>query len=345
MVERNMDVADYVDPEIKNTKAARVALMKAWVERLQDGIRSTTKATQQIAAGESWPLPVLNGVIGDTLAAKNSSLALEMKLLGEAQSGKICIFVHGMCDSEKAWKLGGSDSYSSRIQEDFGFEPLYLRYNTGQHISTNGQQLAQLISELFKNAKTPIEEIIFVAHSMGGLIVRSACYYAEKAEELWVHNVDKIFFLGTPHEGNDYEKLGNLTSNILRVIPNPVTIGISMIANMRSAGIKDLRYGYLRDEDWQFHDPNTLWPRSRHPVSLLTDTKHYIILAILTEDLNNRFKQYFGDGVVMTKSAKGLSQEEDFPADHLRIINGMTHLGLLRDSRVYEQIYRWISLS
>ena len=344
MVEGEMHPAEHLISEMEK-KPGRVAMMRAWLERVQDEVRATAEKAQQIVAGEGWPVPVLNGVFGDTLAARNSSLAIEMKLLGEVQTGKLCIFVHGLCDSEKAWLPGDIDGYGAQLEQDFGFDSLYLRYNTGQHISTNGRLLAQLIDDLSNNAGTPIEEIIFIAHSMGGLVVRSACHYGQRTGEKWVSNVDKIFFLGTPHEGNDYEKIGNLTSTILRVIPNPVTWGISILANTRSAGIKDLRYGYLLDEDWQHCDANALWQNNRHAVSLLANTKHYIITAALAEDMDNGFKQYFGDGVVMAKSAKGLSLEEGFLSDHLKTISGLTHLGLLRDLRVYEQIYSWVSIA
>ena len=316
---------------------------------MQAGVKSTADAVQLIAEDKGWPLPVLNGVVGDTLAAQNSPLAIKMELFGAVQARKICILVHGVCDSEATWQFveNPEDSYGSRLRQDFGYDPLYLRYNSGLHISTNGQLLAKQISALCNNAAEPIEEIIFIGHSMGGLVVRSACHYAQQAAAPWVKTVSKIFLLGTPHQGSDYEKLGNLTSTILRTIPNPVTWGISAVGNRRSAGIKDLRFGYLLDEDWKDQDADALWRNNSHPVSLLAGTDHYIIAATLAEDADNIFTQYFGDGVVQSRSARGQTlmpgQSIPFAPEHLKTIRGLSHVGLSRDNQVYQQIHSWMT--
>ncbi len=49
--------------------------------------------------------------------------------------------------------------------------------NTGLHISDNGRRLAELLDRLDGCWPVPVEEILLVGHSMGGLINRSACHY------------------------------------------------------------------------------------------------------------------------------------------------------------------------
>ncbi len=290
---------------------------------------------------------VLNGILGDTLEAKNSRWAIPMKLLGEVRGGKLCIFVHGLCDSETAWRFSGdsNQTYGSLLDEELGYSPLYLRYNSGLHISTNGRRLAGLLREVFAKHSGSIKEIILVGHSMGGLVVRSACHYGRKARAAWVKRVRKIFLLGVPHLGTDWEKLGNLTSTILKNIPNPFTRGIAGLGNRRSAGIKDLRFGFLLDEDWQGRDCDSLWGDHRHHVPLLQGVDYYLIAAALAKQSENFLARYFGDGLVSSRSARGhsllKSKTLPFTPANFRVIKGLSHTGLARHPLVYEQIKAW----
>lgn len=305
------------------------------------------EAIQTLADIKGHPRSVLNGVIGDHLEAQDHRLAIEMELLGETPGRKLSISVHGLCDSEANWQFlnDRTRTYGSLLQKDFGHTPLYLLYNSGLHISTNGQKLAKLLSEIYEVSPNRVKEIIFIGHSMGGLVIRSACHYGQKAKAPWVKHVRKIFLLGTPHHGTDWEKIGNLTSTVLKKIPNLVTRGLAALGNKRSAGIKDLRFGYLLDEDWQGHDADALWQDNRHPVPLLNGADHYIITAILAKESDNIFAQYFGDGLVPTRSARGKHLKESktipFSPKHFKTFKDLSHVGLCHDRKVYRQIRKW----
>jgi len=58
-----------------------------------------------------------------------------------------------------------------------GVTPLYLRYNSGLHISQNGRALAALLDRLIEQ-HPGIDRLTLVGHSMGALIARSAGHYA-----------------------------------------------------------------------------------------------------------------------------------------------------------------------
>jgi len=298
--------------------------------------------------------------MGDALDAKKSPLAIKMGLLGEARSGrrphapeslalgkKTCILVHGLCDSEEVWRFSprSAKDYGSLLKKDLGYTPLYLRYNTGLHISTNGQLLARLLNKIYKTNRASIREITFIGHSMGGLVVRSACHYGQQAKAPWIQLIKKIFLLGTPHHGTDLEKLGNLTSHILKNIPNIFTMGIAALGDKRSAGIKDLRFGYLLDEDWQEQEADALWKDNRHPVPLLEGVDYYIITASLAKGPNNVIKQYFGDGLVPKRSAVGKhfrkSKTIPFLPEHSKTFHGFSHKELTHHLKVYRQIKKW----
>ncbi len=310
---------------------------------VQKSASVSIEAIEWLSEIKGRPLSVLNGVVGDTLAAQNSQYAIEMSLIGEKPGNRLCIFAHGLCASEVTWQFteDSTKDYGSLLEQDCGYTPIYVRYNSGLHISTNGQLLAQRVSELCKNSSDPIQEIIFIGHSMGGLVVRSACHYAQKANASWVKEISKIFLLATPHHGNDYEKLGNLTSKVLKLFSK----GIAKLGNKRSAGIKDLRYGYLLDEDWMEQDPDALWQDNRHPVPLLEGVDYYIIAGSLAKESDNIFAQYFGDGMVPTHTAAGRSLKKaktiPFPPNHFKMIKGLSHAGLTRHPKVYQQIRKW----
>ncbi len=318
-------------------KSATVAL-----SAVQKSASVSIEAIELLTEIKGRPLSVLNGVVGDTLAAQNSKLTIEMSLIGKKQGDRLCICVHGLCASEASWQFfeDPTKSYGSLLEKDCGYAPINVIYNSGLHISTNGQLLAKLVSELCNNSSDPINEIIFIGHSMGGLVVRSACHYAQKSNAPWIKKISKVFLLGTPHHGNDYEKLGNLTSKVLKLVP-----AIAKLGNKRSAGIKDLRFGYLLDEDWLEQDPDTLWQDNRHPVHLLEEVDYYVIAGSLAKESDNIFTQYFGDGMVPAHTAAGRSLRKSktipFLRKHFKMIKGVSHQGLARHSKVYQQIRKW----
>jgi triacylglycerol lipase len=292
-------------------------------------------------------LSVVNGVIGDTLEAKESPLAIKMRLLGEPRGKKLCILVHGLFDTVHTWRFTSKPArdYGSLLKKDLGYTPLYLAYNTGLHISTNGQALSKLLTKAYKKDPARVQEIIFIGHSMGGLVIRSACHYAQKTHAPWVKHVKKIFFLSTPHLGSDWEKLGHFTTIILHLVPSLFTKGFAIFGNKRSAGIKDLRFGYLLDEDWQGQREKAIWHDNRHPVPLLPGVDYYNLASILAKDTKNFFSDYFGDGLVHMRSAAGKSflkaKTLPFLPEHFKIFKGFSHTQATHDGKIYRQIRSW----
>ncbi len=87
--------------------------------------------------------------------------------------------------------------------------------------------------------------------------------------------------------------------------PPRVTRLVGRGLRRRSAGIKDLRFGALVEEDWSSHDPDALcWPR-RHPVPLLPTADHYVIAGTLASRIDHPAAPALGDPLVTSFSAKG----------------------------------------
>lgn len=243
-----------------------------------------SKVLTQLSQGLNVSIPVLNGIFGDYLATTNNELAIQAGFYIENQkvdfqatsfatqypilTSKVCILIHGLVADEHYWEYGESHehNYGNKLQSDLGYTPFFFRYNSGKHISENGKELSTTLQELVEGYPIPIDQIIFLGHSMGGLVARSGCYYGQQEQKSWLSLLEKIILIGSPHLGAPLEKWGNAISNILKAIPRPYLKLAGDVANLRSAGIKDLRYGNTIDEDWKNIDPDLWLTNLRTPI-------------------------------------------------------------------------------
>ncbi|MEN8122623.1 MAG: hypothetical protein ABFS35_19940 [Bacteroidota bacterium] len=312
---------------------------------------------------ESFPareavLSALNGVLGDYLAKKKNPLAISMKfrkngneISNEDQKldenirkagGKIVVMVHGSCMNDLQWNRKGHD-HGTALANDFGYFPIYLHYNTGCHVSLNGREFANLLETFIKKIPQSTE-LIIIAHSMGGLVSRSACSYGKHLEHKWLNQLRKIIFLGTPHHGAPLEQAGNWIDNILEI--SPYSKPFSRLGKIRSAGITDMRYSNLLDEDWLGRDRFELSKDQRIPIPLPESVQCYTIAAIIGEEPGILINNVVGDGLVPLNSALGHHKNPEihllFPETHQWIGRNMKHLDLLNNPDVYEKIKKWI---
>src|SRR5271167_4990910 len=245
-----------------------------------------------VSRGREAALAALNGVVGDHLTETGNPLALRMQFrrdgrvltldepaLAEAYpdaTGKLAVLVHGLCMSDLQWARQNHD-HGAALARDLGYTPVYLSYNSGLHISTNGRAFAEALEALVAGWPARIEDFVIVGHSMGGLVARSACLYGEAAGHLWREKLRKLVFLGTPHHGAPLERIGNWVDVILG--KTRYAAAFARLGQIRSAGVTDLRYGNLMDEDWQSHDRFARAPDRRRAVPLPDRVACYAIAA------------------------------------------------------------------
>lgn len=310
--------------------------------------------------GESAPgaehdavLAVLNGVLGDYLLETDNPLAIEMQLrrdgeplhlddpdeLGAALSdatGKLLVMVHGSCMNDRQWRRDGHD-HGEALARDLGSTRVDVRYNSGLHVSINGDALAQQLEHLVDVWPVPLEEITIVTHSMGGLVARSACRAAELAGHRWRGLLRSMVFLGTPHHGAPLERGGNWIDVLLGT--NRYSAPLARLGKIRSAGVTDLRFGNVLEEHWQGRDRFDMSDDIRSPVALPRDVACYAVAG----DLENGS----GDGLVPVTSALGVHRDASltlaFPEGQTFTAIGAGHLDLLGREDVYEAMRDWLS--
>ena len=306
----------------------------------------------------------LNGVLGDYLASTNNPLAVSMQWRSQGiplaaekaalatafpkASGKVLVLVHGLCMSDQQWLRqveNGDHDHGMALARDLGYTPIYLRYNSGLHISANGRVFAAMLESLLASWPVPVEELVILTHSMGGLVARSAHHYGKIAGHKWPAHLNSLIFLGTPHHGAPLERGGHWVDTILGV--SPYTAPFARLGKIRSAGITDLRFGDLRDEDWQGHEQHKRTKAEKHALPLPTETRSFAIAATTGKrkgDLNDRL---LGDGLVPLASALGQhanpALDLAIPAERQWVGYEMNHMDLLSEIDVYARIKQWLA--
>jgi len=249
--------------------------------------------------------------------------------------------VHGLGETEEAWNLGGARHvpYAFRLQAELGYTPLHVRYNTGRHISENGRELGQLLDRLGAAWPMDVQDVVLIGHSMGGLVARSACHYSNGCE--WCSKVRHVFTLGAPHRGAPLEQAASAASAALARLPE--TSGLAKALNARSAGIKDLRYGYLVDECWLDQDCDAFMRNTSREIPFLRTARHYFLCATLSHEPNAPMGRIIGDLLVLQPSAwgqEGRGKRLLFGIEHYHHLGGANHFHLLNHPAIYAQIRR-----
>jgi len=300
-------------------------------------------------------LAALNGVLGDRLEASGNPLAIPLQFRCDGRvldprqetGDRILLLVHGLCRSDLQWLRKGHD-HGARLAAELGFRSVYAHYNSGRAIATNGRELAERLEALVRAWGEPVSAIVVVAHSMGGLVMRSACQVAEMAGLTWRGKLRSIVFLGTPHLGAPLERGGNWVT--LALDKTAYTAAFARLGRIRSAGITDLRHGEFAEQTSGHHEDRCARQRGRGVALPLPEgVTCYAVAATLAKgaEAQTAAKTVIGDGLVPLASALGddidPARALAIPSDRRFIAYGINHLDLLDRGEVYEQIRVWLA--
>ena len=297
-------------------------------------------------------LGVLNGAVGDYLLRTGNGLATPMTFVRDgapvapaavAGGRRLVVLVHGLMCTEAVWELPDGSDYGTLLARDLGYAPLYVRYNTGLPIPENGLLLSRLLDALVDASPGPVDELLLLGFSMGGLVVRSACHVATGAGSAWLPAVRRAIYVATPHLGAPAERVGRALSRLLGAIDDPYTRLAAQLGDLRSDGIKDLGDADLRHEDRARRRPTIALRDPRHPVPLLPQIRHHLVAGALPRD--PRLAALFGDGIVPIASGTdghfAGGAEAALPPDHVKVLGGVAHLSLAHHPDVYAHIRAW----
>jgi hypothetical protein len=332
----------------------RAGAQAASVSRPPDAPALDSGAKGRFAVG------ALNGAFGDTLRARRSALALEMAVrvggrpvaptrgaLAQAfpnATPRLAVFLHGLCETEDAWNRGAARStpYGRRMRVELGYTPVFVRFNSGRHISENGRELARLLDRVCDAWPVDVSEIALIGHSMGGLVARSACHYGAGGAAIGA--VRHVIALGSPHHGAQLERLAHGAGAAMNRLPE--TRAMAGALQIRSVGIRDLYHGYLVDEDWENFDPDAFLVAAAREIPFLSSASHYFVAATLTREPHSLVSRAFGDLLVSLPSAwahRRRTERLRFPLEHYRSVGGANHFDLLNHPAIGAQLVRWLS--
>lgn len=313
-------------------------------------------------------LAALNGVLGDYLQRSRNPLAQPMELRHKGvvlplscgataaavstpaahmavagAKSRLLIMIHGLCMSDRDWAHDGYD-HGEFLAQALDASLLCLRYNSGRHVSVNGREFAQRMEALVATWPVPVEDIILVGHSMGGLVARSACRHAERVELEWRKQLGALVFLGTPHQGAPLERVGNRLQAVVGGLPYAAPL--ARLGAVRSAGVTDLRYGNLADEDWTRDNRFARNEDTRAPLGLPHDVPCLAVAGTLGNCRGDATDRAFGDGLVPVASALGEHAQPgrrlDF-AEADRVLYCCTgHFALLTRRDLGQRVAAWL---
>lgn len=360
-----------IAPPVGAPRGGRIGGISGLVYRSVRGITRAVGAGLDVGLGRLAPLldrrglpgpgreamlAALNGVLGDYLEASGNPLAIPMQLRWQDQplvlggagpsvgptGGRLLVLLHGLCMNDLQWRRDGHD-HGAALAAELGYAPIYLRYNSGRRISSNGRELAGLLQRLLDSWPEPVTGLTLLGHSMGGLLARSAIHYATEAGLAWPTRLEALACLGSPHHGSPLERAGNRVDMLLGI--SPYSAPFTRLGMIRSAGIQDLRHGNLLDEDWCRQ--GTAHPAdARRHLPLPQGPRCFLLAASKQKAAGTSARGPAGDGLVPVNSALGRHPQRArclrVAAGHRAIHYGLNHFELLGNRDVYARLRRWL---
>jgi pimeloyl-ACP methyl ester carboxylesterase len=255
---------------------------------------------------------------------------------------RLLVLLHGLCMNDLQWQRADHD-HGDMLARELGYTPIYLHYNSGLSVSTNGRILAQLMERLYDAWPMPIDRLVMVGHSMGGLVARSAIHHGVQLQRgglRWPTRVNDLVCLGTPHQGAPLERAGHGVDLLLGAAPYAAPL--ARLGKVRSAGINDLRLGNIVSAP--SGDDGT---HRCDQVSLPDATRCFAVAATLGPSGGHLKSRLLGDGLVPVASALGEHPEPDrrlaFAQDRQAVVHDTGHLDLLSSAEVQRLLRQWLN--
>lgn len=292
----------------------------------------------------------VNGLIGDQLRERRPEFTFDAGIRRDGRDVEltpegfaaafpdageaIVVFAHGLCETEEYWKRAARPrrepgepsppSYGTRLAQDEGWSPVYLRVNTGLPGSENAVAVAALLERMVECWPAPVSRIALVGHSMGGLLLRLAATVQVEGA-LWPDLVTDVVTLGTPHLGAPLERVVDKGTRMAARLPE--VAAALRILDQRSVGILELRHGLPGD------------------VLNLPRARYHLVAGSLTRSPRHPVALGIGDLLVQPRSAFGKPKHgpEMFPGASTLHVPGADHFDLLNHDDIYAAMRQWLA--
>jgi pimeloyl-ACP methyl ester carboxylesterase len=205
-------------------------------------------------------------------------------------------------------------------------------------VSTNGRILAALMEQLYDGWPLPIERLVMIGHSMGGLVARSAVHHGALIQRnalRWPGRLNDLVCLGAP-----LERAGHGIDRLLEALP--CAAPLARLGKLRSAGIHDLRQGNIVNVP-----TSQLGSHDFTLVPMPEQTRCHAVAACLGPSGSHLRSRLLGDGLVPIASALG--EHEDparglaFDSSRQAVVHECGYLDLLSSPAVFERLRHWLN--
>lgn len=286
---------------------------------------------------------IASGFLGDWLEARGNGLAVSMAVFANGKAldvlnpqpdepgSTLCLSIHGLMELESVWDFPGGkgEHYGSQVANALtDTTDLKLRFNSGRPIYRNGQDLADLLEQMVGNWPVPVQRIILIGHSMGGLMIRSACYYGSAKGHGWVKKQLDCVYIGAPHDGSWLAIGAHKAAEALNRVPRDYLKVVGEVIDLRSEGIRNLSRGEVFEPGM---DEQPLLPHARH----------YVISGLITKGEDHPVNVLFGDALVHQSSARG-ARREGWVLNGTANFPGVDHIRLAHHPLVGRQLQEWL---
>ena len=237
----------------------------------------------------------------------------------EMPTPRLVVLIHGLSQTDDCW--AGTGGLLEHLEAVPNLTAITLRYNAAMPISSNGEHLDAMLTDLANRWPIPLESISLVGYSMGGVVAHHAVAAAERRDTPWLTYIDDVISIGSPHGGSRIETAVTRATMALRLARH--TRPLADFFDSRSSGIKDLH------TSMEVQDV----PRAS------TRARYHFIAGGITQNPTNPVGIIAGDLVVHPASAMGPAH----PArGSERLLGGVHHLELVRHPAVVRQVLTWL---
>ncbi|CAI6340837.1 unnamed protein product [Periconia digitata] len=219
------------------------------------------------------------------------------------------VFLHGLTEnSYNTWlhkesgvhwpsQLLNKSIEHSRILA-FGYDARVASFwgrTSRNRLANHADNLVDQLAGLKEDTDTEKRPTIFVAHSLGGLVVEKALQVSAESAKPHLRTVEQgslgILFMGTPHSGSDFAPFAKSIGNILSLVGKRVNVNILDTLKRDSQTLLDV-------EDWFGH-----WRRRRAetgaPIHITTfyEELELPVGGKVVEEFQAKITGYFSYGI------------------------------------------------